>query len=123
MEAQIQNLRYKDKTQLIEYLEGMVRDYRKETDQNKQRIIKLEMEIFFKELDIIDFEKTESKVQKLLNENRDSESYAFYQKMLKNFQYLINLEKQNINIYQFWTYLVSKRRLEAPLNAVMVISS
>ena len=69
MEAQIQNLRYKDKTQLIEYLEGMVRDYRKETDQNKQRIIKLEMEIFFKELDIIDFEKTESKVQKLLNEN------------------------------------------------------
>ncbi len=69
MDAQIQNLRYKDKTQLIEYLEGMVRDYRKETDQNKQRIIKLEMEIFFKELDIIDFEKTESKVQKLLNEN------------------------------------------------------
>ena len=51
MEAQIQNLRYKDKTQLIEYLEGMVRDYRKETDQNKQRIIKLEMEIFFKELE------------------------------------------------------------------------
>ena len=69
MDAQIQNLRYKDKTQLIEYLEGMVKEYRNEIEPKKRRIIKLEMEIFFKELDIIDFEKTESKVQKLLNEN------------------------------------------------------